>query len=198
MEQHEEPAGPDASLEAPPFFADPAGAPTASAPNSAFSPAGPAAEAMLQQQMTGLEPDSSWKGPAQGNASPEDLAGSLSAPVADLHLREPGRCTQDADRPAAGPARADGLGKPSGLELGCPPQQASQTRPAAGSQPHAPVGGLDPGDPLLRRAQEALSAQLAAARLRLEAELREKRKALNVRNRTPGLMLPARGCDSLG
>lgn len=45
----------------------------------------------------------------------------------------------------------------------------------------APVAGLDPGDPLLRRAQEALGAQLAAAKLRLEAELREKRKALSVR-----------------
>ncbi|KAK9831426.1 hypothetical protein WJX81_003736 [Elliptochloris bilobata] len=38
---------------------------------------------------------------------------------------------------------------------------------------------MDPGDPLLRRAQEALGAQLAATRHRLEAELREKRKALS-------------------
>jgi hypothetical protein len=47
--------------------------------------------------------------------------------------------------------------------------------------PNPDGGGLDPGDPLLRRAQDALSAQLGAAKLRLEAELREKRKALSVR-----------------
>jgi len=44
-----------------------------------------------------------------------------------------------------------------------------------------PVLGLDSGDPLLRRAQEALGVQLAAAKQRLEAELREKQKALSVR-----------------
>ena len=47
--------------------------------------------------------------------------------------------------------------------------------------PNPTKGGLDPGDPLLRRAQDALGAQLGAAKLRLEAELREKRKALSVR-----------------
>lgn len=74
----------------------------------------------------------------------------------------------------------------------------AQTRLAAGQQAHAPAGGLEPGDPLLRRAQEALAAQLAAAKLRLEAELREKRKALSVRAQTTGPLLIIYGCDSLG
>jgi len=47
--------------------------------------------------------------------------------------------------------------------------------------PNPTKGGLAPGDPLLRRAQDALGTQLGAAKLRLEAELREKRKALIVR-----------------
>lgn len=195
MQQRTEPAGPGAGLGARPCCApsaDPAGAaPTASAQNSASPCADPAAEAVLQQHMIRAGPGSAQQGPAQGNVPPENLAGSISAPAADLDLRGPWQRPQNADPPAGGPARAREPGKPSsGLDSGCAPLCAAQTRPAAGSQPHATAGGLDPGDPLLRPAQEALSAQLAAAKLRLEAELREKRKAFSVRPHTGPLLPP--------
>ncbi len=45
---------------------------------------------------------------------------------------------------------------------------------------------LPPNHPLLRRAQEALHRQLADQKLRLQEELRERRKALKVRADAPG------------
>ena len=154
---------------------------------------------MAHQKMTGPEPSSAQLGQEQGGAPLEDLAGSVSAPAADLDLRDPRQRPQNLHPPAAGPAGAHEPGHPlNGLESGRAPPCPAQTRPPAGQQAHAPAGGLEPGDPLLRRAQEALAAQLAAAKLRLKAELREKRKALSVRAHTVGLMLAVRGCNSLG
>lgn len=45
---------------------------------------------------------------------------------------------------------------------------------------------LPPNHPLLRRAQEALNRQLADQKLRLQEELRERKKALKVRAAAPG------------
>lgn len=195
MEQRGEPAGPDASLGARPgsaTSADPAGAaPNTSAPHIASPLAGPAAEAVARQDMAGPEPSSPRQGQVQGGALHEDLAGSVSAPAAGLDLPDPRPRPRNSDSAATGPAGAHEPDQPlNDLEQDGAPLCTAQTRPATGQQAHAPAGGLEPGDPLLRRAQEALAAQLAAAKLRLEAELREKRKALSVRAQAAGRMWP--------
>jgi hypothetical protein len=67
------------------------------------------------------------------------------------------------------------------------PQRAAAPEDGAAEAPAAAEGddvsALPPDHPLLRRAQEALHRQLAEQRLRLQEELRERKKALKVRRR---------------
>lgn len=59
--------------------------------------------------------------------------------------------------------------------------EAAATEPAAAPEPAAKEMADLPSDhPLLRRAQEALRRQLSDQKLRLQEELRERRKALKV------------------
>ncbi len=108
----------------------------------------------------------------------ERAADTLAAPDRDAAemCSHPSSATAgfDQSHTQAGTWAAAGAG---GRSTDAPVELAS-----ARLQPPNPTkGGLAPGDPLLRRAQDALGTQLGAAKLRLEAELREKRKALIVR-----------------
>ncbi|PRW44941.1 Coiled-coil domain-containing 40 isoform C [Chlorella sorokiniana] len=84
--------------------------------------------------------------------------------------------------PAAGETEQRPQGPPADVE---PAPQASTATPPAAAEGDGQAGGngeelaaLPPDHPLLRRAQEALHRQLAEQKLRLQEELRERKKAL--------------------
>lgn len=75
---------------------------------------------------------------------------------------------QGAPAPA-GPPQADG--------------PSSEAAADGGVEADDEVAALPPDHPLLRRAQEALQRQLAEQKQRLEEDLRDRKKALKVRER---------------
>lgn len=90
--------------------------------------------------------------------------------------------------PGAPPPVVEGEQRPQGaLPDAAPAPQASAAVRAAAAEGDGQAGGdggelaaLPPDHPLLRRAQEALHRQLADQKLRLQEELRERKKALKV------------------
>ena len=112
------------------------------------------------------------------------MASEGGAPDEALHGPADMQEGLDAQRdapPAAQRPEADGVGG-SGTAAA---SAASGGEATSVSQPppgEDDVALLPPDHPLLRRAQEALHRQLAEQKLRLEEELRERKKALKARS----------------
>ena len=150
----------------------------ASSPVAQLEPAEAAAEVPAEEQMEAaallapppLPPASSPPPAAAADVAPaagEDSLAVLMRPAAPTQQQH---AVAETSPPAAVPAQASTSAA------------AAAAAAAAGlaDPPEEDVAALPPDHPLLRRAQKALYRQLAEQKLRLEEELRERRKALKV------------------
>jgi hypothetical protein len=169
-------------------------------PASALAQDTPAAAAGIDTEAASLQAANAAEQPsdeavsdAEARSSPEAAASGTSAPLeaapsAERTLQED--CS-DAEAQMAPDAVATHVGVATDIEarygedIQEPEATSSEAVREAGakgagaaSAAEADIVGLPPDHPLLRRAQDALHRQLAADKLRLQEELRERRKAL--------------------